>query len=185
MDETSSSRRQRNAYLRWAVLTVPPVLILGWVSGRIGDSGYGNIWFARLDKPAIMPPGWVFGFTWSILYIMMAAALAFILEARGAKGRGIAIALFVIQFALNLAWSPVFFALHKIMLAFGLIVAILLWAGITTILFWHIRRIAALLMIPYLAWLLFAGYLNWQIHLMNPWGPALVPSTGDTQIVVQ
>lgn len=60
-----------------------------------------------------------------------------------------------------------------------------LWAGVTTILFWKIRRVAALLMLPYLAWLLFAGYLNWQIHLLNPWGPALVPTAGDTQIIIQ
>ncbi len=175
----------RSGYLRWAVVTAPAVLILGWLSGKIGNSGYGNIWFARLDKPAIMPPGWAFGFTWSILYIMMGAALAFILNARGAKGRGIAIAFFLIQLALNLAWAPVFFTLHRIMLAFGLIIAIFLWAGATTIIFWHIRRAAAVLMLPYIAWLLFAGYLNWQIHLLNPWGPALVPSAGNTQIIMQ
>jgi tryptophan-rich sensory protein len=185
MNEVPPPRRPYNSYLRWAVITVPAVVLLGLASGRIGDSSYGNIWYTQLDKPMLMPPGWVFGFAWSILYIMMGAALALILAARGARGREIAIAFFVIQLALNLAWAPVFFTLHRIMLAFGLIIAIFLWAAVTTILFWKIRRVAALLMVPYLAWLLFAGYLNWQIHLLNPWGPALVPTAGDTQIIIQ
>jgi len=183
--ESASPRRSRNVWLRHAVVTVPATLLLGLASGRLANSGYGNIWFDRLAKPAIMPPGWVFGFTWSVLYILMGAAIAFVLAAREAKGRGVAITLFVIQLGLNLAWSPVFFAMHRIMLALGLVIAIFLWAGMTTIVFWHVRRIAALLMLPYLAWLLFAGYLNWQIHQLNPWGPALVPGMGNTQIIVQ
>ncbi|RYE37629.1 MAG: tryptophan-rich sensory protein [Hyphomicrobiales bacterium] len=185
MSEIASPRQLRIAWLRWALITIPGVLLLGLISGKVGDSGYGNLWFAQLDKPAIMPPGWVFGFTWSILYIMMGTALAFILNARGAKGRSVAIALFFIQLALNLAWSPVFFAMHKIMLAFGLIIAIILWATATACAFWRVRRVAALLLLPYLVWLLFAAFLNWKIHELNPYGPALVPSTGDTQIIIQ
>ncbi|WP_162257101.1 TspO/MBR family protein, partial [Sphingomonas sp. Root720] len=80
---------------------------------------------------------------------------------------------------------PVFFAMHKIMLAFGLIVAILFWAGATTVAFWRIRPVAGMLMLPYLIWLLFAGVLNWQIHHLNPHGVTLVPAAGDTQIIIQ
>ena len=115
----------------------------------------------------------------------MGIALAMILHARGAKGRGVAITLFLLQLALNLSWSPVFFAMHRIMLAFGLILAILLWASVTTAIFWKIRRMAGVLMLPYLGWLLFAAVLNWQIHLLNPNGLTLVPSTGSTQIIIQ
>jgi len=185
MSEMISPRKAGNAWLRYALVTVPAILLLGMLSGRIGDSGPGNFWYAQLAKPDLMPPGWAFGVAWSILYIMMGLALAFILNARGAKWRGVAIWLFLIQLALNLAWSPVFFAMHRIMLAFGLIIAIFLWASAATVAFWYIRRVAALLMLPYLAWLLFAGLLNWQIHELNPYGPALVPTSGDTQIIIQ
>jgi len=133
MGELASQGQLRTAWLRWALVTVPGVLLLGIVSAKIGDSGYGNVWFDQLAKPAIMPPGWVFPFAWSILYIMMGSAFAFILNARGAKGRGAAIALFLIQLTLNLAWSPTFFAMHRIMLAFGLILAIFLWASVATL----------------------------------------------------
>lgn len=185
MGEIASTGQLRVAYMRWALVTVPAILLLGLLSARLGDSGYGNVWFDRLTKPAIMPPGWAFPVAWSILYIMMGLAFAHVLSARGARGRGVAILLFLVQLALNLSWSPVFFAMHRIMLAFGLIVAIFLWAGAATILFWRIRRVAGLLMLPYLAWLLFAGLLNWQVHQLNPNGLTLVPIAGDTQIIIQ
>jgi benzodiazapine receptor len=185
MAEVASSRQLRTAYMRWALICVPGIVLLGMISGRIANSGYGNPWFDALSKPALMPPGWAFGVAWSILYVLMGLALALILNARGAKGRGVAITLFLIQLGLNLAWSPVFFAMHKIMLAFGLIVAILLWAGATTVAFWKIRPVAGALMLPYLAWLLFAATLNWQIHKLNPRGVEVVRTVGDTQIIIE
>ena len=183
--EIASARQLRTAYLRWALVTIPAILLLSLVSTKLGDSAAGNLWFERLEKPAIMPQRWVFPFAWSVLATMMGAALAFILNARGAKGRGVAILLFVVQLALGLAWSPVLFAMHRIMLAFGLVLGAFLWAGLATLIFWHIRRAAALLMLPCLAWLLFAGVLNWQVYRLNPYGLTLVPSTGHTQIIIQ
>ncbi|KKC27245.1 TspO/MBR family protein [Sphingomonas sp. SRS2] len=185
MAELASSRQLRTAYLRWAIIIVPGILLLGLLSGRLSNSGYGNPWFDALNKPAFMPPGWAFGMAWSILYILMGLALALILNARGAKGRSIAIALFLIQLGLNLAWSPVFFALHRIMLALGLIVAILLWGSVTTVAFWRIRPLAGLLMLPYLAWLIFASLLNWDVHRLNPNGFSVIQSPGGTTIVIQ
>lgn len=183
MDDSGS--KASRGWIRWVVITVPVILLLGMLSARLGDSGYGNLWFDRLAKPALMPPGWVFPFAWSILYIVMGLALALVLGARDAKARGIAVTLFLVQLALNLAWSPVFFKEHRIMLAFGLIIAMLLWAGAATALFWRIRRVAGLLMLPYLAWLMFAGVLNWQIHRLNPDGAALAPGQGNTQIIIE
>ena len=181
----ASQRHPRAGRVRLALLTVAPILMLGFASGRIANSGEGNGWFDLLAKPALMPPGWVFGLVWSILYVAIGIALFLIIEAPPSNGRRPAIALFCIQLALNLAWSPVFFALHRIMLAFGLVVAMVLWAGAATWLFWHIRRAAALLMLPYLGWLLFAGILTWQVHRLNPQGAALAPSVAHTQISIQ
>lgn len=185
MSEIASRRQLRIAWLRWVMVVVPGILLLGMVSGRLANSGYGNPWFDALDKPALMPPGWVFGATWSVLYIAIGVAFSFILNARKAPGRGMAIICFLVQLALNLAWSPVFFAMHRIMLAFGLILFILLWASITTWLFWRIRRLAGVLMLPYLAWLLFAGFLNWQVHERNPDGGRLAPTGQTTQITIE
>lgn len=158
----------KRSFLRWAMITVPAILILGIMSGRLANSGYGNPWFDALAKPEFMPPGWAFPIAWTTLYILMGLALALILQAPRSAGRSTAITLFVIQLALNLSWSPVFFALHRIMLAFAIIVALLLAASAATVLFWRIRRGAGLLMLPYLAWLIFAATLTWRIHELNP-----------------
>lgn len=170
------------AFFRWALFCVSLILLLGIGSGVVSNSGYRNIWFLTLAKPALMPPGWVFGAAWTGLYILMGLALALVIGARGAKGRGLAIMLFLVQLALNLAWSPLFFAAHEIRLAFYLLLAILLLAGVTTLLFARIRAVAALLLIPYLAWLAFASYLAFEIVRMNPASGALVAPSISTQI---
>lgn len=180
-----ANRSRRRAVLRRALVTVPAVLLLGIASGELASRGYGDAWFDHLAKPGLMPAAWVFPAVWSSLYIMMGFALAIILDAREAKGRGVAIFLFMVQLGLNLAWSPAFFLFHRIMLAFGLLLACLVWAGVTALIFWKLRRPAGLLMIPELFWLTFVGVLNWQVHQLNPYGLALVPMIGDTQIIIQ
>ena len=90
MSELASPGQLRWSFVRWALVCVPLVLMLGILSGKLAGSGYGNPWFDALAKPAIMPPGWAFGVAWTILYILMGVALAIILNARGAKGRQVA-----------------------------------------------------------------------------------------------
>ena len=91
-----------------------------------------------------------------------------ILNARGARLRGIAIALFLGQLALNLYWSPLFFGQHRVTAALYLLLAIWGTAFATTIVFGRIRPVAAWLLVPYLAWLSFAAILNYQIDQLNP-----------------
>jgi tryptophan-rich sensory protein len=184
MGGIASPGQLRTAYLRWAAVTVPAIVLLGTLSGLASRSGYGNPWFAALAKPAIMPPGWAFGAVWTILYIMMGLALALVLNARGARGRGAAITIFLVHLVLNLAWSPLFFAFHQILPAFVLIVVIFVLAAIATVLFWRIRAAAGALLLPYLAWLVFASILNWQIWTLNPNADGLAPQGGDTQIAL-
>jgi len=184
MTAIASRSQLRMSFLRYALFTVPAILLLGTVSGRISGSGYGNAWFDALQKPAIMPPGWAFGVAWTILYILLGLALALILHARGARGRGPAVALFVLQLLLNFAWSPIFFAYHEVAAAFWTIVAMIFLSVAVAILFWRIRRSAALLMLPYLAWLCFAALLTWQIGALNPEAAQLAPEGSTTDIAI-
>jgi tryptophan-rich sensory protein len=172
------------SFLRWALFTVPLIVLLGVGSGRLAGSGYGNRWFAGLAKPEIMPEGWVFGLVWTLLYILMGLSLAVILHARRAKGRGVAIALFVVQLAMNLAWSPLFFTAHDVQAALWLIVALVAAAAITAVLFARIRTSAGLLLLPYVAWLVFAALLNFQIVQLNPDAETLAPGAASTQIAL-
>jgi benzodiazapine receptor len=182
MGELASSGQLRMVFLRYALVTVPLVLLLGLASGMLAGSGYDNPWFAALDKPGIMPPGWVFPVAWSILYVLQGIALAIVLQARGAQGRGVAVAAFIVQLALNVAWSPLFFAAHRVHAALALIGLVFVSAAVTTLLFRRVRPVAALLMLPYLAWLLFAGLLNYKVIQLNPTAETLAPRPANTQI---
>ncbi|RZL55683.1 MAG: tryptophan-rich sensory protein [Sphingomonas sp.] len=171
------------SFLRWAVFTVPLILLLGFASGRAVPAGADNGWYVALQKPALTPPGWVFPVAWTSLYILLGLAVAMILHARGARGRGLALAAFAVQFVLNLAWTPLFFGMHQVGAALLVIVAILVVATITTVLFGRIRPLAAWLMVPYLVWISFAGVLTWRIGQLNPDAETLVPAAHTSQML--
>ncbi len=168
MNQLASPGQLRASFLRWALVFVPLVVLLGFVSGRVAGSGPGNPWFDALTKPSLYPPPAEFGIVWTVLYVMMGIAAAMIGAARGASGRGIALALFFGQLALNLAWTPLFFGMHQISRALYLLIALDVAVVLTIAAFWRVRRPAALLLVPYLAWILFATALNWQFLQANP-----------------
>ncbi len=169
MNRLASPAQLRASLLRWALVLVPAVLLLGFVSGQVAGSGADNPWFAVLEKPAIYPPPAAFGIVWSILYALMGFAAAMIASAWGARGRRLALVAFAIQLALNLAWSPVFFGMHRMTAALGVIVALDVAVLLTVLLFWRVRRISGVLLLPYLAWVLFATVLNWEFLSLNPY----------------
>jgi len=167
MTELASSGQLRAAYLRWALVLVPGVELLGFLSGRIGGDATSP-WFQSLAKPGIFPPPAVFGIVWPILFALIALALAVLVTARGAAGRRAAIAAWIVQFVLILGWSPLFFGAHQITAALWLLVAIDIAALVAVWLAWKVRPLAALLMLPFLGWVLFAAALNYQFLALNP-----------------
>lgn len=182
MNEIALPGQLRMSYLRWALVTVPLIVVVGSVMGYLSNSGYQNGWFAALDKPGLTPPGWVFGLVWPILYVMLGLAIAMIANARGAMGRGPAIGLFTVHMLLNFAWSPVFFRMHQVWTAFAIIVALWLSAIVLAVLFARIRKAAAWLLVPYMVWLSFAGLLNLSIARDNPQAATLHTPAARTQI---
>ncbi|HEU4704233.1 MAG TPA: TspO/MBR family protein [Sphingomicrobium sp.] len=158
----------RRPWWRGALVTVPAIVLAGAASGCLSGSGYGNPWFDGLAKPFFMPPGWVFGAAWTTLYALMGLALALILAEPPSDRRRKALILFVAQLALNLAWSPIFFAGHDIQLALIVIFVMLAMAAAAAGQFFRIRPLAGALMTPYLAWLCFAAALTSAIDKLNP-----------------
>jgi translocator protein len=185
LGQLASKGQLRMSFFRWAVVTVPLILFLGFLSGRMSNSGYANRWFDALIKPDWIPPGWVFGVVWTILYCLMGLSIAMILHARGAKGRGAAIAFFAAQLVLNLAWSPLFFAAHQVTFALAIIMLILILAITTAWLFRAIRPVAALLVLPYILWLCVAAALNFEIHRLNPNAETFIPEAPRTEIILE
>lgn len=168
MTELASPGQLRAALARWTLFLSPLLLMLGFFSGVLAGSVQDNVWFFELEKPGIYPPPQTFGIVWSVLYLVMGLALAMVVTARGAAERGRALALFALQFVLNLAWSPVFFGMQQIQGALILLVGIDLAVLATVWTFYRIRPLAGVLLVPYLAWVLFATVLNYQFLIANP-----------------
>jgi tryptophan-rich sensory protein len=182
VSEIASKGQLRLSLLRWAMVTIPSVMFLGLLSGVGSNMGAADRWYAALEKPEMTPNGMTFALVWPLLYLMLGLALANVLNARGAPGRGLAITVFLFQFVANLCWMPLFFGAHDIGLAFYLAVAILLLATVTTLLFGRIRAVAAWLMVPYLCWLGFACGLAYELDRLNPGAEKLVPSAAHSEI---
>lgn len=125
-------------------------------------------WYRGLNKPSFNPPNWVFGPVWTLLYGLQGAAAYLIFKQTLfhpiAKT---AFVLFILQLVLNLFWTPLFFALHKLFLA--LIEILVFWAVllVVTILFFQVKPLAGWLMLPYLCWVSFASLLNYFIWKLN------------------
>ena len=167
MNRLASPAQLRASFVRWALFLVPAVLLLGFLSGRFGGQAQ-DPWFLALEKPAILPPPAIFGVVWPTLYVLMGFAAAMICAAWGSRYRLPAILAFAVQLLINLSWSPMFFGQHEITL--GLYIILLLDVALiaTIVLFWKVRRAAALLLLPYLAWILFASVLNYEFLRLNP-----------------
>jgi translocator protein len=166
MTELASPGQLRSSLLRWALVLVPGVELLGLLSGQAGSST--SPWFQSLVKPAIFPPPAAFGIVWPVLFALIAVALALVVTARGAPGRSAAIAAWLATFALILGWSPLFFAAHEITAAFYLLLAIDFVALVALWLIWKVRPVAGLLFLPFVLWVTFAAVLNYEFMAANP-----------------
>ncbi|MGB3795587.1 MAG: TspO/MBR family protein [Alteraurantiacibacter sp.] len=180
MNRLASPAQLRASLIRWALFIIPTVMLLGFLSGQMAGSTANSAWFQALQKPALFPPPATFGLVWSVLYFMMGLALALVCAAWGSRLRIVAIAMFLIQFVLNLAWSPMFFARQDIGVALGVIIALDIALVITVVLFFKVRKWAGILLLPYLAWVLFATLLNYQFLQANP-DASQVQDTGAVQ----
>ncbi len=137
------------------------------VAGGIASAGAAEF-YQRLDRPAWTPPVWAFGPVWSTLYTLMAIAAWLVWRERGFAGAPIALTVFLAQLALNALWSWLFFVWQAGALAVAEIA--LLWVLIVAnlVLFWRVRRLAGLLLVPYLAWVTLAAALTLSLWQRNP-----------------
>jgi len=142
--------------------------LAGLFGSLVTATGSGS-WYDMLVKPSFNPPSWVFGPAWTLLYILMGISLYLVLmEWRKGTEVRIPLILFGIQLALNALWSFLFFGLQSP--AAGLAGILVLWVFIvaTIVSFLRVSRPAAIILLPYLAWVSFASLLNYAIFILNP-----------------
>ncbi len=124
--------------------------------------------FESINKPPLSPPGWLFPVVWTILFALMGiSAYLVYVTSYSKKQKNNAFTVYAVQLIFNFFWSIIFFNMQAYLFAF--IWLVILWALIllNIILFYRISKPAGLLLIPYLLWVTFAGYLNFAIYLMN------------------
>lgn len=121
--------------------------------------------FESIEKPAFAPAGWLFPVVWSFLYLLMGIS-SYLVITSGMPYRR-AMTAYCAQLICNFIWPLIFFNMGAYLLAFIWLIALIILAAATIILFCKISKTASLLFIPYIVWLLFAGYLNWGIYMLN------------------
>jgi translocator protein len=157
----------------WIVLAV--WILVSLLPGFAGSRFQPGDWYDSLIKPSFNPPAWVFAPVWTALYVLMGVAAWLVWKESGFAGARAALVLFLVQLVLNGLWSYLFFGLHSPFAAFLEIVV--LWALIllTTVLFWRVRPLAGIMMLPYIAWVSFASVLNYSLWQLNPYTHTMLP----------
>lgn len=164
MEDDSGNITQSYPRLAAAILFC---LIIGSLGSLVTTTG-PNSWYASLQKPFFTPPGWVFAPVWITLFILMGIAVYLVWQrGTGNKDVQIALGIFGVQFVLNVLWSFLFFGLQSPL--YGFIDIVILWILIVLTIraFYHVKKSAAYVLIPYIGWVTLATLLNGAIYFMN------------------
>lgn len=157
-----SSSKQLFAFLGW--------LLACFLAAAIGAMGSLDApdFYRQLALPTWAPPPSLFGPVWTVLYFLMAVAAWLVWRQSGFRGASRPLALFMVQLVLNALWSWIFFHWRQGGLAFAEIMVLGLAVLATIMAFWRHSKLAAGLLVPYLAWVTFAAYLNYTLWQSNP-----------------
>ncbi len=149
--------------------------LFGWLcasfaTGAIGGFASANAagFYGQLVQPSWAPPAWLFGPVWSVLFVLMGIAAWLVWRDHAFRGARAALGLFMVQLVANALWTWLFFVWQLGAVAFAEIVLLWLLIATTIWLFWRLHRVAALLLLPYLAWVSFAAALNFTLWRLNP-----------------
>ncbi|MBE5814929.1 MAG: tryptophan-rich sensory protein [Clostridiales bacterium] len=157
--------KERTNWKGLLVCLAIPVLV-GAVSALVSRAGMER--FAQVQKPPLSPPEWLFPVAWTLLYLMMGYASYVVWRSPAEKQRiDRALRWYGAQLCANFWWSPLFFSWSLYLPALGWLILMLVLVVVTLVCFWRIERRAGLLLVPYLCWLVFAGYLNAGVWLLN------------------
>ena len=159
---------KQNKIITWVVFYL--CVTVASSAGFVFPLGDDNLWYTSLIEPRFAPPSWVFAPVWTTLYLLIATSAFRIMTKSSYKMNNLlplAIALWSLQLALNVIWTPIFSGAQNLEVAFYYI--IMLWVIIIAYIFvcWRIDRLASVMMMQYLAWVSFASILNYYYWQLN------------------
>ena len=143
------------------------------------DTVASSAWYKSLNQSPLTPPSWVFPIAWTILYALIIVSGVVFLSATptiSAGVRSVGFFYYCAAWVLNLSWSQIFFRFQRPDLSFVVILGMLTFIALNIRAFYLVSRVAAYLLVPYLAWVSFATYLNGYIVFMNPVLPPSRPA---------
>lgn len=149
----------------YLIIFIIITFLIGSLSGALSNNDKDL--YTSLTQPALSPPGWLFGVVWPILYILMGISLYIIYKSEPSNQRNTAIFIYCLQLFVNFLWPIVFFRFQWYWISVGVIILLDLLILISLIKFYNINKTAGYMLIPYLAWILFATYLNIAIAKLN------------------
>uniref|UniRef100_A0A0K8TDL5 Translocator protein n=1 Tax=Lygus hesperus TaxID=30085 RepID=A0A0K8TDL5_LYGHE len=147
-------------------LLLAVLVLLPNIGGWLGAFTFDLDWYNKLHKAPINPPGWVFGPMWTVLYCLMGVA-SFLVIMKDGSNAFAPFLIYLIQLGLNWAWTPIFFHYHLLLWSLIEISITDVLVVLTIVVFWRVRPLAAVLLLPYIAWLGIATYLTTYIYLNN------------------
>jgi tryptophan-rich sensory protein len=156
-----SMPKQILGFLAWLCACFAAAAVGGFASAQA--EGF----YQSLVRPPWAPPGWLFGPVWTVLYVLMAISAWLVWRENGFRKAGTALALFLVQLAVNALWTWLFFVWRLGGMAFAEILLLWLLILATLVMFWRHDRWAGALLLPYLAWVSFASLLTWAIWRGN------------------
>jgi tryptophan-rich sensory protein len=159
---STRARSRALGLLGWLLLTFAAAAVAGVASASAGE------FYGQLARPAWAPPAWLFAPVWTVLYALMAVAAWLVWTDSGLRGARTALALFVVQLAVNALWTWLFFVWRMGGAAFAGILVLWLLIAATAAAFARRRPLAAFLLLPYLAWVTFACALSFSTWKLNP-----------------
>jgi tryptophan-rich sensory protein len=152
-------------FLSSIIICFIPALI-----GGLATSSSVTTWYPSLIKPDFTPPNWLFGPAWTVLYLFQGLSLYLIRQTpvKDMAAKKITLSFFYLQLGLNLLWSVLFFGLKNPLLALLEIGFLDITVLFTLISAYRLNKTASFLLLPYMGWISFATWLNFQIFILNP-----------------
>lgn len=166
MSKPTRKRLKTRHNLLGLFLFIALYLVVSAVGGAITATSVGT-WYQTLEKPPFNPPDWVFAPVWTTLYIVMGVAAWRVWRLLSLETTRTALTVFGVQLCLNVVWSFLFFGLKRVDLALIEIIILLATIIANTVMFWRIERLAGLLFVPYVAWVVYATIHNASLWLLN------------------
>lgn len=155
---------EKTSKIKAYVLSILIALAAGGISAVFAMGAMEE--YSKLKQPPLAPPSWLFPVVWTILFVLMGISAARV-YLKGSPQTKPALASYAVQLIINIIWTPLYFTLNLRLAAFIWLIALFIAVIVMIVRFSKVDTVSAWLQLPYVLWIIFAGYLNLSTYLLN------------------